>query len=325
MNKKLLGNSDLQITTLGFGSWAIGGAGWEFGWGHQEDDESIKAITRALDLNVNWIDTARIYGLGHSEEIVAEAVSQYNGHKPYIFTKCSMVWDNENKIILSHDPASIRRECESSLKRLKVDAIDLYQIHWPPKNNNDEAIDPAWEMMAKLKEEGKVKWIGVCNFNVAQLKRAQKIAPVTSLQPPYNLINRKIEPEILTYCKENNIGVIVYSPMCSGLLTGSFTKERAANLSEDDWRSRNQNFLEPKLSKNLELAEELKTIGKKYNRSAGEIAIAWTLKHPAVTAAIVGARNAKQVDGVMTAGEITLTDQDIQSLESINIVIPDRS
>ncbi len=314
--KKILGNSDLEITTVGFGAWAIGGAGWEFGWGHQEDNESVNAISRALDMGVNWIDTARIYGLGHSEDVVAKALKGYSGNKPYIFTKCSMIWDNEKNITLSHDPDSIRKECESSLKRLNIDAIDLYQIHWPPKNNNDK-IEPAWEMMAKLKEEGKVKFIGVCNFNVEQIKRAQKIAPVTSLQPPYNLINRSYEPEILPYCEKNNIGVIVYSPMSSGLLTGSFSKERAANLSQDDWRSKSANFLEPKLSKNLELAETLKTIGKKYNRSAGEIAIAWTLKNPAVTASIVGARNATQVDGVMKAAEVILSAQDISELESM--------
>ena len=313
---KKLGNSDLEISSVGFGAWAIGGAGWDFGWGHQEDSESIDAIIRALELGVNWIDTAAVYGLGHSEEIVAKALSRWKGKKPYIFTKCAQVWDNEKNIILSHDPGSIRKECENSLKRLNVPAIDLYQIHWPPRNNDDK-IEPAWEMMAKLKEEGKVRWIGVSNFNVSHLKRAQTIAPVTSLQPPYNLINRKIEPEILPFCKENNIGVIVYSPMSSGLLTGAFSKERAANLSEDDWRSKSANFLEPKLTKNLELAEKLKSVGKKYNRNAGEIAIAWTLKNPAVTAAIVGARNPNQVNGVMNAAEVKLSQQDILELESV--------
>ena len=317
MITKNLGNSDLDISSVGFGAWAIGGAGYDFGWGHQEDSESVDAIIRALELGVNWIDTAAIYGLGHSEEIVAKALSRWKGKKPYVYTKCSMVWDNEKNITLSHNPDSIRKECENSLKRLNVPAIDLYQIHWPPRNNDDK-IEPAWEMMAKLKEEGKVRWIGVSNFNIAQLKRAQKVAPVTSLQPPYNLINRSIEPEILPFCKEHNIGVIVYSPMSSGLLTGAFSKERAANLSEDDWRSKSANFLEPKLTKNLELAEKLKSTGKKINRNAGEIAIAWTLKHPAVTAAIVGARNPKQVNGVMKAGEVKLTDQDILELETVN-------
>jgi len=313
---KKLGNSDLEISSVGFGAWAIGGAGWDFGWGHQEDSESIDAIIRALELGVNWIDTAAVYGLGHSEEIVAKALSRWKGKKPYVFTKCAQVWDKEKNIILSHDPGSIRKECENSLKRLNVYAIDLYQIHWPPRNNDDK-IEPAWEMMAKLKEEGKVRWIGVSNFNVSQIKRAQKIVPVTSLQPPYNLINRKIEPEILPFCKENNIGVIVYSPMSSGLLTGAFSKDRAANLSEDDWRSKSANFLEPKLTKNLELAEKLKSVGKKYNRNAGEIAIAWTLKNPAVTAAIVGARNPNQVNGVMNAAEVKLSQQDILELESV--------
>jgi aryl-alcohol dehydrogenase-like predicted oxidoreductase len=313
---KKLGNSDLEISSVGFGAWAIGGAGWDFGWGHQEDSESVDAIIRALELGVNWIDTAAIYGLGHSEEIVAKALRRWKGKKPYVYTKCSMVWDNEKNITLSHNPDSIRKECENSLKRLNVASIDLFQIHWPPKNNDDK-IEPAWEMMAKLKEEGKVRWIGVSNFNVSQIKRAHKIAPVTSLQPPYNLINRKIEQEILPFCKENNIGVIVYSPMSSGLLTGAFSKERAANLSEDDWRSKSANFLEPKLTKNLELAEKLKSVGKKYNRNAGEVAIAWTLKNPAVTAAIVGARNPNQVNGVMNAAEVKLSQQDILELESV--------
>src|ERR1035437_1173858 len=315
MIKKKLGNSGLEITIIGFGAWAIGGAGYDFGWGHQEDNESFDAIIRALELGINWIDTAAIYGLGHSEEIVAEALSRWKGNKPYVFTKCSMVWDNEKNITLSHNPDSIRKECEASLKRLNVDSIDLYQMHWPPKNNDDK-IEPAWEMMAKLKEEGKVRWIGVSNFNVAQLKRAMKIAPVTSLQPPYNLINRKYESEILPFCKENNIGVIVYSPMSSGLLTGTFSKERAAKLPDDDWRSKSPNFLEPRLNKNLELAGLLKSIGKKYERNAGEIAIAWVLKNPAVTAAIVGARNVKQVNGVMKAGDIKLSNEDILELEN---------
>jgi aryl-alcohol dehydrogenase-like predicted oxidoreductase len=316
MIKKKLGNSDLEITNVGFGAWAIGGAGWDFGWGQQDDEKSVEAIIHALELGVNWIDTAAIYGLGHSEEIVAKALSLWNGSKPYVFTKCAQVWDKDKNITLSHDPESIKKECEASLKRLKVDAIDLYQIHWPPRNN-DNKIEPAWEMMSQLKKEGKVRFIGVSNFNVDQIKGAQKVAPVTSLQPPYNLINRKYEPEILPYCKENNIGVISYSPMSSGLLSGSFSKDRIANLPEDDWRSRSANFLEPKLSKNLELAEKLKEVGKKYKRNAGEIAIAWVLKNPAVTAAIVGARNKDQVDGVMHAGNITLTAPDIKELESI--------
>jgi aryl-alcohol dehydrogenase-like predicted oxidoreductase len=313
MIKKKLGNSDLEITRVGFGAWAIGGAGWDFGWGHQEDNDSVEAIIHALELGVNWIDTAAVYGLGHSEEIVAKALSRWTGTKPYVFTKCTQVWDINKNITLSHDPQSIKIECENSLKRLKVDSIDLYQIHWPPRNNDDK-IEPAWEMMSKLKAEGKVRWIGVSNFNVDQLKRAQMVAPVTSLQPPYNLINRKVEPEILPYCKKNNIGVIVYSPMSSGLLTGAFSKERVANLSEDDWRSRSANFLEPKLTENLKLADKLKAIGKKYNRSAGEMAIAWTLKNPAVTAAIVGARNPDQVNGVMNAAQILLKDEDISDL-----------
>ncbi len=315
MQKKQLGNSDLNITSVGFGAWAIGGSGWEFGWGPQDDDESIEAIHRALEIGINWIDTAAVYGCGHSEEVVAKALDNWEGENPYIFTKCILQWDDNGKIFQNYKPEAIRRECDDSLRRLNTDVIDLYQLHWPPAKD-ETLIDAALEMMARLKEEGKVRWIGVSNFNMKQMNRAQTICPITSLQPPYSLINRNIEADILPYCMEQNIGVIVYSPMASGLLTGSMTRERIKNLPDDDWRLNWDEFKELKITKNLELAEKLKEIGKTQNRTAGEIAISWTLKHPAVTGAIVGVRSAGQVDGVMKAGEFELNDDEVNALET---------
>jgi aryl-alcohol dehydrogenase-like predicted oxidoreductase len=315
MQKKQLGNSDLNITSVGFGAWAIGGGGWEFGWGPQDDNISIEAIHRALELGINWIDTAAVYGCGHSEEVVAKALSNWTGERPYVFTKCILQWDDNGKILQNYKPESIWQECEDSLRRLDTDVIDLYQIHWPP-SDDEKLIDAAWEMMARLKEEGKVRWIGVSNFNIEQMKRAQTICSITSLQPPYSLINRNIEVEILPYCMEQNVGVIVYSPMASGLLTGAMTRERIEDLPDEDWRLKWDEFSEPKITKNLKLAEKLKEIGKRQNRTAGEIAISWTLKHPAVTGAIVGARSAGQVDGVMKAGELELNDDEVNALET---------
>jgi aryl-alcohol dehydrogenase-like predicted oxidoreductase len=306
-----LGNSDLHITTIGYGAWAIGGGNWEFAWGAQDDDESIKTIERAIDSGINWIDTAAIYGLGHSEEVVAQALKN-SGKKPYIFTKCSMRWDDNRQIYRSLKVASLREELENSLRRLKIDTIDLYQIHWP---NPDEEIEEGWETLAKFKEEGKVRYIGVSNFNVEQMKRAQKIAPITSLQPPYSLLNRNIEPEILPFCQQNNIGVINYSPMVSGLLTGKMTAERIQNMPADDWRKRGPNFNEPKLSRNLKLVELLSEIGKAHNVEPGLVAVAWTLKHPAITAAIVGARRPDQVDGVLPAANFRLSPDEVTRIE----------
>jgi len=314
MKKVRFGNSDMEITRVGYGAWAIGGAGWAFAWGSQDDKLSIESIHKALEMGVNWIDTAAIYGCGHSEEVVAEALKQWQGPQPYVFTKCSLVWDDKGNTFKNHEPQSIRRECENSLRRLKVDVIDLYQIHQPPTEEND--VEPAWEMLAKLKEEGKVRWIGVSNFSKKFIQMAERIAPVTSLQPPYNLINRSYEPEILPYCKEQNVGTIIYSPMVSGLLTGKMTRERIAALPEDDWRRRTPNFNEPKLTKNLELVEKLKEVGAKYNATPGEIAIAWTLRNPAVTAAIVGARSKEQSEVVMH-DRITITDEEAFALESV--------
>jgi aryl-alcohol dehydrogenase-like predicted oxidoreductase len=309
---KKLGNSDLKITSIGVGAWAIGGPGWQFAWGPQDDQDSIAAIRAALDRGINWIDTAAIYGMGHSEEVVAQAVAG-RSNKPYIFTKCERRWNQDGSIYPSLKADSIRRECEDSLRRLKVDVIDLYQVHWPQP---DEDIEEGWTELARLKEQGKIRWIGVSNFNVAQMKRAAAIAPITSLQPPYSMLVRDVEKEILPYAKENNIGVIVYSPMRSGLLTGKMTKERALSLPADDWRSRNPDFQEPRLTRNLELVELLRSLGARHGRTPGEVAIAWTLRNSAVTAAIVGIRSPEQVDGTIGALEFRLSDGEVAEIES---------
>jgi aryl-alcohol dehydrogenase-like predicted oxidoreductase len=312
MELRRLGNSDLEITAIGIGAWAIGGAGYAFAWGEQDDDESIAAIRAGLDAGINWIDTAAVYGLGHSEEVVAKALEGVS-NRPYVFTKCERAWDADRQIVKSLKRDSLRAECEASLKRLKVDVIDLYQVHWPEP---DEDIEEGWTTLAELQQEGKVRHIGVSNFNAAQMERAQKIAPITSLQPPYSIIRRDIEESILPYAKENNIGVIVYSPMASGLLSGKMTHERAASLPEDDWRSRSDNFKEPKLSKNLAIAAKLGEIAARHGRTAGEAAIAWTLHHPAVTAAIVGVRTPDQVPGVSGSLSFRLTPDEVAELEA---------
>jgi len=314
MNTRTLGNSNLKITPVGFGAWALGGAGWEFAWGPQDDADSIAAIHRALELGVNWIDTAAVYGLGHSEEVVARALKEWRGPRPYVFTKCILRWNEEKKIWREFSAASVRRECEDSLRRLQLDNIDLYQMHWPP-DEGKPGIEEAWQTLTALKAEGKVRWIGVSNFTKAQIQTAEKIAPVTSLQPPYSIIRRQIEKEILPYCEAQGIGVISYAPMASGLLTGAMTRERAAALPADDFRSRNPEFREPRLSKNLELVERLRQVGARHSRGPGEVAIAWTLRGPAITGAIVGARNAKQAEGVMRAGELQLTREEIAEIE----------
>jgi len=312
MNSKRLGNSDLQITPIGFGAWAIGGSGWEFAWGAQDDNQSIAAIRTALDAGINWIDTAAVYGLGHSEEVVAQALQGIQS-RPYIFTKCSLVWDEKRKIGNSLKADSVRRECEASLKRLKVDYIDLYQIHWAEP---DEDIEEGWATMAKLKEEGKVRHIGVSNFKVAQMRRAQKIAPITSLQPLYSLLHPEVEKEILPFAAGEKIGVITYSTMGCGLLTGAMTRERIANLPADDWRRNNHDLQEPSLSRNLRLVEFIRDIGGRHGRTPGEVAIAWVLRNPAVTAAIVGARRPDQVRGIVGAAEFRLSQAEIDEIES---------
>jgi aryl-alcohol dehydrogenase-like predicted oxidoreductase len=305
MQKKRLGNSDMELTPIGVGAWAMGGGGWAFAWGPQDDDESISAIQTALDHGVNWIDTAAVYGLGHSEEVVARAL-EGRPNKPYVFTKCARVWNGKREIQKSLKRDSIRRECEGSLRRLKVDVIDLYQIHWPEP---DEDVEEGWETLARLQDEGKVRWIGVSNFNVAQLERCRPIAPITSLQPPYSAVSPEVQDSQLPYCQEHGIGAIVYSPMKSGLLTGKMTKERVAALPEDDFRRRAPAFQEPQLTRNLALADRMKQIGANHGRSAGEVAIAWTLRNPAVTAAIVGMRSAEQAAGVMGALELQLSPE----------------
>ena len=310
MEKRKLGNSDLMITPMGVGSWAMGGGGWAFAWGPQDDSASIAAIRAALDAGFNWIDTAAVYGLGHSEETVAKALEGVSP-KPYIFTKCERTWDESRKITPRLKGDSIRKECENSLRRLRVDVIDLYQIHWPEP---DADIEEGWEAMLRLKEEGKVRWVGVSNFNVNQMKRIQALGPITSLQPPYSIISPEIETEILPFCKSNNIGVIVYSPMKSGLLTGKMTRERVAAFPEDDFRKRVAQFQEPKLTRNLNLAELLRSIGARHGRTTGEAAIAWTLRHPAVTGAIVGLRSPEQLEGVRGSMEFRLGADEVTEI-----------
>ncbi|MCU1322736.1 MAG: NADP-dependent oxidoreductase domain protein [Acidobacteriaceae bacterium] len=293
METKKLGNSDLDITSIGFGAWAVGGADWAHGWGPQDDADSVDAIHRALDLGINWIDTAAVYGLGHSEEVVAKAL-KLSSRKPYIFTKCGMVWNEKKEI--THSLKTIREECEASLRRLGVETIDLYQIHWPKP---EEELEEGWSTMADLQREGKVRWIGASNFSVAQMQQAEKIAPITSLQPPYSMINRSVEAEILPFCKQQNIGVINYAPMHSGLLTGAMTRARVAAFPESDFRRKAKNYQEPYLTRNLAIANLLKEIGDRHDVNAGVVAIAWTLHNPAITAAIVGSRNPKQVEGTL--------------------------
>jgi aryl-alcohol dehydrogenase-like predicted oxidoreductase len=308
---RTLGNSDLQLTPIGFGAWAIGGGNWEFAWGPQDDDESIGAIHRALDLGLNWIDTAAIYGLGHSEEIVGRALKTWPGPKPLVFTKCSMRWHDDRSIWRSLKAASLAEEVEGSLRRLGVHAIDLYQIHWP---NPEEELEEGWEALARLKEQGKVRWIGVSNFNVEQMKRAEKIAPITSLQPPYSMLRRAIEAEVLPYAQAHGIGVINYSPMVSGLLTGAMTAERVAALPADDWRRNSVEFNEPRLSRNMRLVDLLREIGHGHGVSAGVVAVAWTLHNPAITAAIVGGRSAKQVEGIAPALVLRLSQDEFAKI-----------
>jgi aryl-alcohol dehydrogenase-like predicted oxidoreductase len=307
MQTRKLGNSDLDITAVGVGAWAIGGGGWSHGWGPQDDGDSVAAIHAAVDKGINWIDTAAIYGLGHSEEAVGKALPGCS-KKPYVFTKCSMVWNEKREISRSLTGDSIRRECEASLKRLGVDAIDLYQIHWP---DPDPEVEEAWSTLADLKKEGKVRWIGVSNFSVEQLKRAQAIAAVTSLQPPYSMLSPEIEASLFPYCAANNIGVIVYSPMKSGLLSGAMTRERIAAMPDDDFRKRTANFKEPLLTRNFELVDLLRAVGERHGRTPGEVAIAWTLRRPEVTGAIVGMRSAAQVDGVAGAADFRLSESEV--------------
>ena len=310
LSLRTLGNSDLELTPIGLGTWAIGGGDWSNAWGPQDDADSIAAIHRAVDLGVNWIDTAAVYGLGHSEEMVGRAIKSLS-RKPYIFTKCSLPWHADRSVYNSLKASSIAEEVEASLKRLQVDTIDLYQIHWPKP---DDEVEEGWETLARLQEEGKVRWIGVSNFSVNQMKRALKIAPITSLQPPYSMLRRAIEKEILPFTQANGIGVINYSPMLSGMLTGKMTAERAANLAPDDWRRNNKEFNEPRLSQNLRLVELLREIGSSHGVTPGVVAVAWVLHNPAITGAIVGGRSAMQVEETAAALTFRLTEEEFAKI-----------
>jgi len=313
MRTKKLGWTDLNLTVIGLGTWAIGGGGWKFAWGPQDDKKSIATIKRALELGINWIDTAPVYGLGHSEKIVGKAIKGVEP-KPIIATKCSRVWDREGNITGCLKRESIRREVEASLKRLGVEVIDLYQIHWPVP---DKDIEEAWETIAQLKEEGKIRYAGVSNFNVTQLERIQKIHPVASLQPPYSMLERGIEDEILPYCRKNNIGVIAYSPMQKGLLTGKVTKKWVEELPEDDHRRRDPRFQEPQLSINLEFVDNLRPIAQKSGRTLAQLAISWVLRRPEVTAAIVGARSPSQIEETAPAGDWILSEEEIAAIDEL--------
>jgi aryl-alcohol dehydrogenase-like predicted oxidoreductase len=311
--KRRLGNSDLDISILGVGAWAMGGGGWAFSWGPQDDADSIASIRAALDAGINWIDTAAVYGLGHSEEVVAKALEGVSP-RPYVFTKCARIWNEERQIGKSLKRDSVRRECEASLRRLNVDVIDLYQMHWPEP---DEDVEEGWSTLQELKQEGKIRWAGVSNFNAAQLARAQAIAPVTSLQPPYSIVQPEIAAEGLPYCMANGIGVISYAPMKSGLLTGKMTRERLASLPADDFRHRNPFFQEPLFSKSMALVEVLRTIGARHGRTPGEVAIAWVLRHPAVTGAIVGIRTPEQLKGTIGAAWFSLSDDEAEEINRL--------
>ena len=311
MNLRPLGNSDLNLTAIGFGAWAIGGGGWAFAWGAQDDALSVAAVHEALDLGINWIDTAAVYGLGHSEEVVAKALEGL-ARRPYVFTKCGRVWDENRQIGKRITAESIRAECEASLRRLRVDVIDLYQIHWPEP---DEDIEEGWQEMVRLKKEGKVRWIGVSTFSAEQMPRIAKSGPITSLQPPYSMVRPEVEESVLPHCLKHGIGVIGYSPMASGLLTGAFTRERLAALPADDWRKeKNKHYQEPLLTRNLNLVELLKSVGGRHGKSPGEVAIAWTLRHPAVTATIVGARRPGQLKELLGAAEWRLESSEVAEI-----------
>ncbi len=311
MEYRTLGTSDLIVSRIGFGAWASGGGGWAFALGHQDDKESIEAIYRALDLGVNWIDTAPLYGIGHSEDVVRRALDGM-AEPPYVFSKCGMPCEDSGRIIHCLTRESIRRECDASLKRLNVEAIDLYQVHW---NKPSEEIEEGVAAVAELQREGKVRYIGVSNFDVDEMNAVRQIAEITTLQPPYSLLDRNVEAEILPYCGENNIGVLVYSPLQSGLLSGKMTRERIAAFAEDDIRRDKPEYSEPQLSYALELAETLKKIATRHGRSAAEVAIAWVLNNPNVDAAIVGMRRPEQAEGTVGAAELRLTDKDLVEID----------
>lgn len=315
MQTRKLGNTGLELTTIGLGTWAIGGSGWQFAWGPQDKDEAVEAAIKAVDLGINWIDTAPVYGNGKSEELVGRALKILGlARRPIVATKFGRVFQQDGTIQGILKPDSLRAECEASLRRLDVDAIDLYQMHWPDPDND---IEEAWSTMVDLKDEGKVRHIGVSNFNIDQMKRLQRIHPIASLQPPYNMIVRGAEEDLLAFCTKNNIGVVAYSPMCKGLLTGAFTKERAAALSDEDHRSRDPKFTEPQLSIHLQLVESQKTIAERNGKTLAELSIAWILRRPEVSSAIVGARRPSQIEGTAPASDWILSEQDIREIDQL--------
>jgi aryl-alcohol dehydrogenase-like predicted oxidoreductase len=314
MKTRKLGWTDLNLTTIGLGTWAIGGGDWTWGWGPQDDEESVAAIILASEKGINWIDTAPAYGLGHSEEIVGKALKKLP-RRSIVATKCGIEWDNNRKSTHELKGESIRREVEASLKRLGVDVIDLYQIHWPEP---DSELEPAWQQIANMVKEGKVRYAGVCNCSIEQLKRIQPIHPVASLQPPYSMIERGAEESgLLDYCREHNIGVVAYSPMQKGLLTGKFNKQRVQELPAEDHRRNDPNFQEPRLTANLDLVKKLTILAKKHGKTPAQMAIAWVLRRPEVTSAIVGARRPSQVEETVLAGDLELSLEDINTIDGL--------
>ena len=310
MNTRQLGTDGPWLTEIGLGTWAIGGP-WDWGWGPQDDRDSIRTILRALELGINWIDTAAVYGLGHAEEVVARALKGRRS-EVFIATKCGLVWDDRGNVVRNNHPESIMRECEASLRRLNTDYIDLYQIHWPDANT---PVEESWEAMIRLQEQGKVRYIGVSNFDVPLLERCEALHHVNSLQPPYSMLNRKVEKNILPWCQQHGVGVVAYSPMQSGLLTGRFDKSR---LAPDDWRHKSPYFKEPQLSKNLQFVEKLKPIAAKYDKTVAQLAISWVLMHSAVTSAIVGARRPEQVEEIVDGAGWKIAEEDMVQIDEVS-------
>jgi aryl-alcohol dehydrogenase-like predicted oxidoreductase len=312
MQMRKLGYTDLKLTTVGLGTWAIGGP-WQFGWGPQDDDEANAAILASLEAGINWIDTAPVYGLGHSEELVGKALKQTK-QKPIVATKCSLLWNDKREKVSCLKAESIRRECHDSLERLGIDVIDLYQIHWPEPQ---EDIEEAWEEMAKLVQGGKIRYLGASNFNLEQIKRVQKIHPVASLQPPYSMLHREVEDELLGYCAQNDIGVVAYSPMQRGLLTGKFSPERLSNLPLDDHRRRSPDFHEPQFTATLQFVEKLRPIAERNGKTLAQLSISWVLRRPEVTSAIVGARKPEQILETAPASDWNLNEEDTEQIEQL--------
>ncbi len=312
MQKRRLGNTDLELTTVGLGTWAMGGP-WQYGWGPQDDDEAVAAIRAALEIGINWIDTAPAYGLGHSEELIREALKQ-KSERPIIATKCGLLWNEKKEKVSCLKRESIRQECHASLKRLGIEIIDLYQVHWPEP---DEDLEQAWEEMTRLCEEGKVRYLGASNFSVEQIKRVQKIHPVASLQPPYSMLHRQVEDELLGYCAQNDSGIVAYSPMARGLLTGKFNAARLSSLAPDDHRRRSPDFQEPQFSATVKLVDGLRKIAERNGRTCAQLAISWVLRRPEVTAAIVGARRPDQIIETAPAADWKLSKKDIDKIEKL--------